>query len=256
MTCYLPEGNTFFYYGYCEANVMNFFLRFVQPRMTILDIGAHVGMYSMLGAELVGRTGIVHSFEPTPRTYALLRKNTHQYEQVNTFNVAVSAKPGIVTFADYGPGYGAFNTAHAAGAQGITRPGTTVRVTSTSLDQHCGEHSLTPTLLKIDAEGFEYDVLLGASTLLSADGARPLITLEVAGGKEWAKNRADTFALLQAAQYLPYTIAHDGTVSPHQLREDYDYDNVLFVPEEKTHDLSPLLSPEPNTRTIANNHLY
>src|ERR1700733_10547488 len=48
MRCYLPEGNTFYYYGYCEANLTNFFLRYVKSDAVCMDVGAHVGFYSML----------------------------------------------------------------------------------------------------------------------------------------------------------------------------------------------------------------
>ncbi|MBY0309600.1 FkbM family methyltransferase [Patescibacteria group bacterium] len=235
MSCYLPEGNTFYYYGYCEANLTNFFIRYVREGMTIIDVGAHVGIYSMLGSELVGKTGNVHSFEPTPRTGGLLSKNTAGLGNVTVQNLAVAEVAGTVTFADYGPGYGAYNSASTAGAQDITRTPTRISVNSIRLDDYCSEHHITPSLLKIDAEGFEYEVLKGASALLSKSTPRPLITIEVAGGSGWADNRTATFTLLNEHRYVPYEIKPDGTLKPHELKDAalYTYDNLLFIPEER-----------------------
>jgi hypothetical protein len=116
MTCYLPEGNTFFYYGYCEANLTNFFIRYVEQGMTIIDVGAHVGIYSMLNSELVGQSGSVYSFEPTPWTFRILTENTKKLPNVTIYNQAISETKQTLTFADYGPGYGAYNSANKSGA--------------------------------------------------------------------------------------------------------------------------------------------
>lgn len=237
MTCYLPEGNTFYFYGYCEANLTNFLIRYVKNDMTIIDVGAHVGIYSMLGSELVGPAGKVHSFEPTPRTFALLQQNTQNLSNVTVQNLAVAETPGSVAFADYGPGYGAYNSASTTGAQDITRTPTTISVESVRLDDYCNEHHLTPSLIKIDAEGFEYEVLKGAAQILSQATPRPLITIEVAGGSGWAENRAHTFETLSHNRYQPYEILANGSIAPHTLKEQYTYDNLLFIPEERVEEV-------------------
>lgn len=231
MTCYLPEGNTFYYYGYCEANLTNFFLRAVQPNMTIIDVGAHVGIYSMLGAELVGTNGKVHSFEPTPWTYSLLNENTKQYKQVKTFNSALADRVGEVTFADYGPGYGAYNTANQSGAAALKNKPRKTTVSTTTLDRHCTEKNLAPDIIKLDAEGYEFAILQGANNLL--EKVRPIITLEVAGGDAWSKNQQQSFSLLKNHRYAGYEITTAGFLKPHTFKDTYSYDNLVFLPEEK-----------------------
>ena len=201
--------------------------------MTIIDIGAHVGIYSMLGSELVGQSGSVHSFEPTPRTFALLKKNTAALKNVTINNAAIAATPGTLTFADYGPGYGAYNSASSAGAQDTTRTPVTLSVPSRSLDTYVNERNLVPNLIKIDAEGFEYEVLEGASHLISPEGQRPVVTIEVAGAGGWADNRTRSFAFLTERDYRPFSINPDGTISPHTLQDSYTYDNLLFIPAEQ-----------------------
>lgn len=235
MTSYLPEGNTFLYYGFCEANVTNFFLRYIREGMTVFDVGAHVGMYTMLASELIGESGSVHSFEPTPSTFLFLKENTASLSNVHINQKAVSDMETEITLLDYGPGYGAYNTASQHGAQGITKPGTTISVATISLDTYARQHDLSPDLLKLDAEGFESAVLKGSEELLNQTSAkRPLIILEVAGGDEWSENRQECFTLLKNANYETYTMNTDGTVSEHNYEESYVYDNLLFIPRERT----------------------
>lgn len=236
MTSYLPEGNTFYYYGYCEANLTNFFLRYCEEGKTVIDIGAHIGFYSALSSVLVGKSGQVHSFEPTPWTYELLLENTQGLSNVTTNNKAVSEQPTTLTFTDYGHGYGAYNTASKEGAPALSHKGTVINVQSVSLDEYCKTNSLTPHFIKIDAEGFEYSILLGMKELLKNNNGteRPVITLEVAGGDEWKENRDNSIKALIDNDYIPYEIDVDGHVRVHTPRKEYTYDNLVFIPKEST----------------------
>ncbi len=237
MTCYLPEGNTFYYYGYCEANLTNFFIRYVQNNMTVIDVGAHVGIYSMLSSELVGKTGHVHSFEPTPWTFRILTENTKKLPNVTIHNQAISETEQTLTFADYGPGYGAYNSANKSGAPDTTRQPHKISVGSVSLDSFCEEKSLHPDIIKIDSEGYEREVLLGSKTILTNTATkRPLVTIEVAGGVTWAENSHQAFSLLTSYGYTPYEIHPNGMIAPHTFRDSYQYDNLLFIPPERLAD--------------------
>lgn len=243
MTSYLPEGNTFYYYGYCEANVTSFFLRHLKEKMVIIDVGAHVGIYTMLAAELVGSSGEVHSFEPTPSTYRILEKNTSSLKQVKVNNLALSDKIGTVCFMDYGAGYSAYNTASTSGGQGLSKTAVGITVPTTTLNSYCIDKKLKPSLIKLDAEGFESAIIRGTTMLISKDSKtqRPLIILEVAGGTEWDSNRKESFALLENESYSPYTLNADGTVTKHTYLNNYTYDNLLFVPPERMDELLPLI---------------
>lgn len=228
MTSYLPEGNTFYYYGYCEANLTNFLLRFLKEGDIVIDVGAHVGIYTMLSSFLVGKTGQVHSFEPTPWTYDLLVKNSKGLTNVHLNNKAVSDVATVLSFKDYGPGYGAYNTAHKNGSP-LGKKSKTIYSETVVLDDYCKKKNITPTLIKLDAEGHEYPILLGMSTLLQS--VRPMITLEVAGEKDWLENCKQSINLLTEKGYLPYEISVEGKIRPHSFKDSYKYDNLLFIPE-------------------------
>src|SRR5579864_8922901 len=59
--------------GSFEAAEMAFVGRFLQAEMTVLDVGAHHGLYTLLASKRVGKHGRVVSFEPSPRDRRALR---------------------------------------------------------------------------------------------------------------------------------------------------------------------------------------
>jgi len=230
MTSYLPEGNTFYYYGYCEANLTNFLVRFLKKGDIVLDVGAHIGFYSMLSSAIVGGKGQVHSFEPTPWTFELLKKNTKELANVVLNNKAVSDKKENISFADYGPGYGAYNTAHKDGST-LKKKSTIINTETVVLDDYCKEKNIRPNFVKLDAEGYEFTILNGMKYIL--EEIRPLITLEVAGDEGWSDNCKKSIQFLLDKNYKPFEMGLDGNISPHTIKENYTYDNLLFIPEEK-----------------------
>lgn len=240
MECYLPDGNTFFYYGYCEANLASFFLRIAKEGMVFVDAGAHVGFYSMLLAHLVGESGSVHAFEPTPETFKHLVVNTEKLKNVTVNNLGLSNEKTTLSFADYGPGYGAYNSAHATGGYGLSKTSHMIAVEATTIDAYCKEHAVLPSIIKIDTEGFEYQVLRGAQSILESE-VRPIITLEVAGGEQWAESRDDALEFLAARKYRVFTISQDGYLLPHDGQRSYEYDNLAFIPTERVAEFSSLI---------------
>jgi FkbM family methyltransferase len=67
--------------------------------MTVVDIGANIGYYSLIAAEPIGTDGKVYAFEPDPDNYALLVRNVelNGYRNVETVEKAVSSESGFVT---------------------------------------------------------------------------------------------------------------------------------------------------------------
>ena len=57
------------YYEPLETVVL---MQLVAPGSVFFDIGAHMGYFTLLASRLVGETGRVHAFEPTPQTYSVL----------------------------------------------------------------------------------------------------------------------------------------------------------------------------------------
>ena len=84
-----------------EPETTHLFQQYLQPGMTVLDIGAHVGYYSRLSAQLIGDQGKVFAFEPHPNTRTYLQKNTRSYPNITIAPVAVSDEAGSAELFDY-----------------------------------------------------------------------------------------------------------------------------------------------------------
>lgn len=156
--------------GTYEPEQTALFIRHVQPGGTFLDVGAHVGFYTLLGSRLVGREGHVWAFEPDPTNAHHLREHVriNGLSNVRVEEAAVAAEEGTARFGG-GSGSG---TGRLTGAGEVS-------VRTVSLDPLCACHGLEPSAIKIDVEGAETAVIEGASETIRR--ARPVIFLSTHG---------------------------------------------------------------------------
>ena len=84
-----------------ETETMATLDKLIQPGMTVLDIGAHVGYYTHRYAPKVGENGRILSFEPHPRTFAVLKHNVSHFDNVTLQQLALAEHPGTAELHDY-----------------------------------------------------------------------------------------------------------------------------------------------------------
>ena len=151
---------------------------------TVLDVGANVGQYCALLAEVVGPEGRVIAFEPAPRTFRILESVVGglRLSNVEAFRLALADVDGTAQFADVLDDDGLPDSGLAHLVE-TTTPGT-VEVPVARLDSLCGTTLRVDrcSLLKIDTEGAELLVLRGASAFLEAH--RPMILIELDTGMQ------------------------------------------------------------------------
>ena len=150
--------------GVPEPGLTRQFQLTARPGMVVVDVGANVGLYTLLGARAVGAQGKVYSFEPAPRNFGLLKDNV----QVNGFleggtvivrQQAVCERRGERLLTIY-PANGGHNTFFPE------TEGETIRVEAIVLDEALKEEAHID-LVKIDAEGSEPLVLRGMTRILA-----------------------------------------------------------------------------------------
>lgn len=144
--------------------------RQVPRNSTIIDVGANIGLSTILLARMTER---VIAFEPSPPNVTFLHRNLERngITNVEVRAAAASDKPGTLRFhvAQFGAGSHVVAAGHVSG-----ETMTTVDVPAMTLD---GTDFPPIAVIKIDAEGHEPDVLAGARQLLMRD--RPLIYTEM-----------------------------------------------------------------------------
>ena len=142
----------------------------LQSGMTVLDIGAAMGYFTLAAAKEVGPTGHVFSFEPAPESFKYLSRNVERskYRNITLINQAVSDKEGtaILHLSKDDP------LAHSLGL-GRAKMSKEIKVQTTSLDKFFRKTSID--VIKINVEGAEPLILQGMRNILKRK--RPLVLL-------------------------------------------------------------------------------
>jgi len=218
-------------FGFYEEGLTRMVLDYLKPGMTFLDIGAHIGYYTMLAAWLVGDNGQVHSFEPTPGTFTLLQSNAGNKANVILNPVAVSSESGNISFNDYGRGSMGANSRFTARVDAKSLKSiqpVNYQVPATTVDEYVESNGLTPNFVKIDAESSAHKILRGMQATLSSH--RPAVSVEVGDMDiEGVPPSRELIEFLSNQGYRAYDFGSGGIVR-HQLRNRYEYSNILFLP--------------------------
>lgn len=152
---------------------------------TIYDVGAYIGLLTIFFAKKVGTKGKVIAFEPNPENFSKLLINTAGYSNVTPFNVGLGNKHEKLTLV--ASAYSrATGTVEATAKREITmHPYAEWSVQIVPLD---ALHGLPPPhFVKIDVEGFVYEVLEGMkNTILSY---KPAMCIEIYGVTHAIKRR-------------------------------------------------------------------
>jgi FkbM family methyltransferase len=154
--------------------------RLVQPGAAVVDIGAHRGVYTRRMATLVGQAGHVHAFEPNPEGIGVLRAAVGGRANVTIHQLALSSAVGEADLfrpiAD-GRRVDAMSSLSASGIRSDVAH-ETVRVQVSTVDHALAGEARRISFMKIDVEGLEHDVLLGAEGRLRRDHPALLIEIE------------------------------------------------------------------------------
>ena len=149
--------------------------RILEPGMTVLDVGANWGYFTLVCAHLIGTTGRLVALEPHPRLASILRENVRANElaQVRVLEVGAAATTGVASFIDYPQDGGNLGLSRMAETtEGADFSGVTVALDDL-LDQVVRAENEplafgVVDLVKIDVEGTESDVLAGMARGLAA----------------------------------------------------------------------------------------
>jgi FkbM family methyltransferase len=140
--------------------------------MTAFDVGANIGEFTLLFANKVGESGQVHAFEPCINTFKKLQGKISSINlpQIIINNNAVSDKEEIIKLYVYDE---AHSTLNSMADRPLEKYGLNIKSTHTeeiqaiTIDSYCARMDVSHIdLLKIDVEGAEYQVLLGAEQML------------------------------------------------------------------------------------------
>jgi FkbM family methyltransferase len=158
--------------GTTEPDEQAALFRYLKPGGVFYDLGANIGFFTTVAGRLVGPTGRVFAFEPNPECAAQARRNAdlNGFSHIEVVESAVSAQPGR-TRLHLGNTNLSSTIVGAQSDEGL-------EVAVNSIDDFIRTQSApAPTLVMIDVEGAEIDVLRGMRETIVRD--RPIIMCEV-----------------------------------------------------------------------------
>jgi FkbM family methyltransferase len=159
--------------------------------MTIYDIGAQAGFYTLIFSQLVGKKGRVYAFEPCPYEARFLADHIrmNQLANVQILQLAVGERDGLV---------GMTINRGTCQNQVCRSSDSILTVPMLNLD---GSGLPPPDLIKMDVEGAESSVLKGAQALLRE--TRPIVFVALHG----AEQQTACTEILRACNYRIHDLA-------------------------------------------------
>lgn len=191
---------------------------------TFVDVGAHFGTFSILGASIVGKDGTVVAYEPNPSALDFLRRNIYLNYASQVIVAPVAAWSERTNLELIVPkGYTGSTHVNLARDEvwGIEET-TLENVAGEPLSDRC--HGLTIDVLKIDVEGAELHVLRGAQSLIDDGRVRNIVVEAVPQllGGDWTHLREWMERMIQNGSRLRLPQGKRGRTSaaePGQLAE-------------------------------------
>jgi FkbM family methyltransferase len=161
-----------------ESEIFELFDESIKNTDVILDIGAHQGIYATYFASRA-RDGKVYSFEPHPTNYKYLISNTTRLDNVVAINKAVGNDDGKVTLKTWSyDNPDRFTGRHSFLSElGGNIP---IEVDTIKLDTFVKENNISVDIIKMDVEGWEWEVVKGADTLIRTQKPKMIIEIHTA----------------------------------------------------------------------------
>ncbi len=189
----------------------------LDPESVVLDVGFHDGASTEEILKLRPRAR-VHAFDPSRFGAQIYETRFKDDARVSFVNVALSDAPGELCFYDYD------NMCNSLAAR-KEMPGvepTVYEVPVTTIDAYCGAAGIAQVnMIKIDAEGYDLNVLEGASELLKRQGA-DIFVFEFASG--WLATKRYLWEASEYMEPMPYRLFHlfNGFLCPfaYDIRKD------------------------------------
>ncbi len=168
-----------------ERNTMLLFERLISNGDTIIEVGGHIGYISLYFSKLVGREGIVYVFEPGINNLPYLKNNVKEKHNIIVIDKGVGSCNARMPFyienlsgqnnsfiKDF---QGFINNKRNSFVKNISVKEVTVDVIR--LDDFIIENKIFPNFIKIDVEGFEFEVIKGMSYILK--NIQPILMIEI-----------------------------------------------------------------------------
>ena len=211
-----------------ELDEAQFISDFLKEGDIFIDIGANIGLYTLMAAQKVGNQGKVYSFEPTGTTYKRLLENIeiNRFNNIIPVNKALSDKNGRFEMNVSCDGFDGWNsfTKITRGSKSRTET-----VEATQVDSFFNDDKIWDriSLIKIDVEGWEKFVMLGGDEHFKR-AKSPVLIVEFVDQNiiNAGYTCQELYQILVSCGYTLYSIK-DRILEKEHVKENYVYSNLV-----------------------------
>lgn len=199
---------------------------------TFLDIGTNIGLFALLASKVVGDSGKVICFEPSPITFKRLAENVNlnELKNIDLRNVGLSDTKGELTFYTSDNGYDAWNSFAPSHDNKLRN---SILVPTSTLDIELKDIDKSKIkLIKIDVEGWEKFALNGGKDFFLRYS--PIVMVEFAEENTFNAGYSvhEIYDTMVSFEYVWYTLK-EGELIPETKRLHYPYNNLIAIKNSK-----------------------
>lgn len=211
-----------------EKEETDFLQIFLNEGDTFIDIGANVGLFTLLAAKKVGSKGSVICFEPAPITFERLTENVelNNFRNIDFRNIGLSDEIGELTFHISDNGFDAWNSFAKSTdnnlAKSIIVPTSTLNFELKNVDKS------KIKLIKIDVEGWEKFVLRGGRDLFIEFNPAVMVEFTEVNTFNAGYPVYEIYDLMESFGYSWYIIK-DGNLVKEAKKIHYPYNNLIAM---------------------------
>lgn len=200
------------------------FIAHATPEMQLLDIGSHWGVFTLAALHFGGSRAQAICIEASADAAKVLQDNLALNSvtgRVRVVNAACGAEVGELQMLTTGAGGADYFVVPAE-----KRPDT-ITVPQITVDHVCEQNDFQPTHVKVDVEGFEEEVFVGARTILRT--CRPILFVELHGEliSRRGKQATTVLALLEKYGYTRWKFSDGASAGPDDFAKRNN--NVRFI---------------------------
>ena len=220
-----------------EIRLAKFLIQNLEKDDVFFDVGAHYGYFSLLASQLIDENGQVFSFEASPATFNILKKNQLNQSNIKVYNQAVSDVNAPLTFYEFPNLYSEYNTLEIGqfkdAAWFMKYKPKEITIEAIVLDDFLAKENIQFKIIKIDVEGAEFKVIEGMKKHLKKHS--PIIIMEYLSEERGQEEHIKAEMLLHSLGFSPYLIDNKGqlkevkSVIQHIKEKGLESDNIAFV---------------------------
>ena len=216
----------------------------VKPGDTVIDIGAHHGLMSIVASRLTGPSGRVIAFEPNPQSLPILEGHftLNGVKNVTVESVGLMDTESVELFYA-NRGTCSWNSTFIRDFANDMSRDEPIEIKTTTLDRYCEEKKCRPSFLKIDTEGSEFLVLNGSRDVLKSHRPHLILEFNPISARSAGISLQEIAAFLRSLDYelfaMPrdslghYSFANRRAVSDSDLTGSEGLQNVICVSKNR-----------------------